>query len=72
MPKFYFAGEIDIYIVLVIDFIQGKSYFSFNEMQPNEIEACVESLQELHKSNVLHGDLDAQNFIIVHEETSNQ
>ena len=41
-------------------------------MQPNEIEACVESLQELHKSKVLHGDLDPQNFIIVHEETSNQ
>lgn len=41
-------------------------------MKLDELEACEESLQELHKSKVLHGDLNPGNFIIVHEQTSNQ
>lgn len=40
-------------------------------MGKDELQACVESLGALHKSQVLHGDLHPGNFIIVKEETSN-
>ena len=50
--------------MVVSKYINGECYDYFDEMPEKVKTACVESIRELHKLRILHGDIRAPNFII--------
>lgn len=55
---------VAIHRTLAMDYIEGRHYQSFDEMTPGIKISCLEVVQSLHTHRVLHGDLEAWNFII--------
>jgi tRNA A-37 threonylcarbamoyl transferase component Bud32 len=60
----HFAGQVSLYIMIVIEFINGICFDDFGKMTEKEKLACKESINELHKNDVVHGDIRPENFIV--------
>lgn len=69
MPKIHYYGERNGIILMVTDFIEGKVYEEYNEMPSEVIHTLVNQVKQLHKLNILHGDLRAPNFIVREDKT---
>ena len=67
MPSIHYYGNIWMQQLLVCDFIDGETYECFDEMDRTTKLACLERVKQLHASNILHGDLRAQNFVVQFE-----
>ncbi len=63
VPRVYFYGNV-LGPTLVTEYIEGKVYQSFKQMCQSKKNACLDCVSKLHKSNILHGDLRAPNFIV--------
>ena len=61
-----FSGRAKNYILIVVDFIEGRCYQEFTDMTDQEIKACRKSIADLHKINVVHGDIRPENFLITY------
>lgn len=72
MPSFHYYGSLLLQQLLVCDFIDGYVCESFNGMDQRTKNACLERVEQLHASNVLHGDLRAENFIVQFQKSDNK
>ena len=65
IPKVFFSGMLAIHQSILMSFIDGYVFDEFEEMSPNQQNACMQSLDDLHKkAHCLHGDIRAPNFIL--------
>ena len=54
---------------MATDFIDGKVYQEYAEMPIVIVRSLIDRVKQLHKCNVLHGDLRAPNFIVRPDNT---
>lgn len=59
-----FHGRVSLYIMIVVDFIDGVCFTDFKDMSDEERTACKESIDQLHENMVVHGDINPENFIV--------
>jgi tRNA A-37 threonylcarbamoyl transferase component Bud32 len=67
LPKFVFGGVVYVFLAVITEFINGKS-FKFDQMNNLPKINCVKSLRILHDNDVLHCDLRSSNFIFNENE----
>jgi tRNA A-37 threonylcarbamoyl transferase component Bud32 len=66
-PKLFFAGYLfsDAYYGICTNFISGDCHSSNSEKFDDKIkQKCINALNELHKNDIIHGDIRFSNFII--------
>jgi tRNA A-37 threonylcarbamoyl transferase component Bud32 len=69
-PSKNYSGTIGIFLMIVIDYIDGKCYQEFSDMSDKVKMACRRSIEQLHKLGIVHGDIRAPNFIIRNFDSS--
>jgi tRNA A-37 threonylcarbamoyl transferase component Bud32 len=70
-PTKKYVGTIGIFLMIVIDYIDGKCYDEFGDMPDRVKMACRRSIEHLHKLGIAHGDIRAPNFIIRNLDSGN-
>lgn len=64
IPMIYYSGELLDLKVIVMEYIEGETPTSFEELDCNVQNKCMESLRWLHSTSRIHGDVRPQNFIV--------
>lgn len=64
MPSVYYYGDFNGYKALAISYFEGSCVNDFYEMNGDQKKACKLSVEKLQRKRVVHGDLEAFNFIL--------
>lgn len=65
MPSVYYYGDFNGYKALGISYFEGIDHYNdFYEMNDDQKKACKLSVEKLQRKRVVHGDLEAFNFIL--------
>lgn len=71
IPMFYYSGELLDLKVIVIEYIDGKTVSSLDELDRDVQNECIQSLSWLHSKSRLHGDVRPANFIVKNDGNVN-